>query len=310
MCPVAFRGARRVASGLTGVPTHALMEPTVTDPGAFRERADQVLELHEQGRLDQALDAAVALAHDASEADTAHPVVRESLFAARFERALLLTELGDLPAAALAYADAATTPADLDDADQRHEIAMALLNRAICLDAVGDHDAAIEVYDDLVTRFRESDDPVTADQVVRARVNRAAALLALDRIGEALTAADVLVRQLDPGDALEAEQLAMTVRLQAAALRAMDRDAEAAEALAGVERCTAEDPAARSQVAAAHRERANILVALGRAPEALATLDAVIARFRGERDPMVVEVIDEVLDLRAGLVDAAPPPES
>lgn len=282
------------------------LEPIVTDPRVFRERADHVLELHEQGLLDQALDAAGALADDASRADTSHPVVRESLFAARFERALLLTELDDLPAAARAYAEAANTPADLDDADQRHEVAMALLNWGICLDAVGDHDAAIGVYDDLVTRFREADDPVTTDQVVRGRVNRAAALLAVDRAGEALTAADVLLGQLDPADALEAEQLAMTVRLRAAALCALDRDDEAAEALAEVERCTDEDPAARSQVVAAHRERATILVTLGRAPEALAALDAVIDRFRGERDPMVVEIIDEVLDLRAGLVGASP----
>jgi tetratricopeptide (TPR) repeat protein len=278
----------------------------VTDPRAFRRRADHVLELHEQGLLDEALEAADALADEDSRADTSHPVVRESLFAARFERALLLTELGDLAAAARAYAEAADTPADLDDADQRHEVAMALLNRGICLDAVDDHDAAIEVYDQLVTRFRDADDPVTTDQVVRGRVNRAAALLAVDRPGEALTAADVLVGQLDPGDALEAEQLAMTVRLRAAALRALDRDAEAAEALAEVERCTDEDPAARSQVVAAHRERASILVELGRGPEALATLDAVIDRFHGERDPMVVEVIDEVLHVRAGLVDALP----
>jgi len=275
----------------------------VSDPRVFRERADHVLELHEQGLLEQALEAAGALADDAAQADTSHPVVRESLFAARFERALLLTELGDLTAAARAYAEAANTPADLDEPDQRHEVAMALLNRGICLDAVGDHDAAIGVYDELVTRFREADDPVTADQVVRGRVNRAAALLAVDRTGEALTAVDVLVGQLDPADALEAEQLAMTVRLRGAALRALDRDAEAAEALAEVERCTDEDPAARSQVVAAHRERASILVGLGRSPEALATLDAVIARFHGERDPMVVEIIEEVLGVRAGLVD-------
>lgn len=274
----------------------------MSDPRAFRERADQVLELHERGSLEQALEAAGALARDASQADTSHPVVRESLFAARFERALLLTELGDLAAAARAYAEAAATPADLDEPDQRHEVAMALLNRGICLDAVGDRDAAIEVYDELVARFREADDPVTADQVVRGRVNRAAALLAVDRIGEALTAADVLVRQLDPLDALEAEQLAMTVRLRGAALRALDRDAEAADALAEVERCTDEDPAARSQVVAAHRERADILAGLGRSPEAIATLDAVIERFRDEGDPTVMEIIDEVRDVRAGLV--------
>jgi tetratricopeptide (TPR) repeat protein len=276
----------------------------VTDPRVLRERADHVLELHDQGRLEEALEAAESLASDAAQGDVEHPVVRESLFAARFERALLLTELGDLTAAACAYADAAGTPADLEDADQRHEVAMALLNRAICLDAVGDRPAAIEVYDELVSRFRDADDPVTADQVVRGRVNRVAALLAVDRVGEALTAADVLVGQLDPADALDAEQLAMTVRLRAAALRVMDRDAEAADALTQVEGCTDEDPAARSQVAAAHRERATILIALGREGEAVATLDAVLARFHGEQDPGVTAVIEEVLGVRAGLVAA------
>lgn len=281
----------------------------MTDPGRLREQADEVFELHDDGRLDEALAAAERLAEAASAADVTHPVVRESLFAARFERALLLTELGDLDAAAAAYADAATTPADLEDADQRHEIAMALLNRGICLDAVGDHAAAITVYDELLARFRDAPDPVTADQVVRGRVNRAAALLAEDRVGEALTAADVLVGQLDPADALQAEQLAMTVRLRAAALRALDRDAEAADALAEVERCTDEDPAARSQVVAAHRERAQILIALGRQDEALATLDAVLVRFADEGDPGVSEVIAEIIDVREGLADGVGEPD-
>lgn len=276
----------------------------MSDPQQLRKRADEVLELHEQGEFDAALAAAERLAEDAERADVHDDVVRESLFAARFERALLLTELGDLEAAAEAYATAATTPADDTDADQRHEIAMALLNRGICLEAVGDHTAAIDAYDHLVTRFRSAEDPVTVDQLVRGRVNRVGALLAVDRAGQALTAADVLVGELDPRDALEAEQLAMAVRLRSAALRALDRPAEAADALLDVERCTAEDPAARSQVAAAHRERAQLLVELGRAGEARAALDGVIARFEGDLDPAVVELIDEIVDVRESLADA------
>jgi tetratricopeptide (TPR) repeat protein len=273
------------------------------DPQVLRDRADEILERHESGDLDGALAAADALLLAAEDHDPSHPVVRESLFAARFERGLLLTELGDLAAAALAYGSAAATPADLDDPDQRHEVAMALLNRAICLDAAGDHDAALAVYDELIATFRDADDPVTADQVVRGRVNRAAALLAVGRTGEALTAADVLVTRLDPADALESEQLAMTVRLRAAALRSMDRPTEAAEALAEVERCNDEDPAARTQVATAQKERAELLAELGRDQEAFDLLEAAVARFRTDPDPAVVEVVEELVDAEVALLE-------
>jgi tetratricopeptide (TPR) repeat protein len=273
------------------------------DPLELRARCDHLLEQHESGELEPALDAASRLAADAAEADTAHPIVRESLFTARFERALILSELGALPEAADAYAEAAETPADLDDPDQRHEIAMALLNRGICLDAVGDHDAAIRTYDQVLMRFRAADDPVTHDLVVRTRVNRASALLAEDRIGEALTAAEVLIAELDPGDTLEAEQLAMCVRLRAAALTASERVAEAAEALTAVERCTDADPAARAQVAAALRERARFLVDLDRREDAIAGLDRLAARFPDEDDPAVLEELEQAASLRALLAE-------
>lgn len=274
------------------------------EPLELRARCDLLLEQHEAGAFESALDTATAIAVDAADGDLTHPIVRESLFTARFERALILSELGDLAQAAAAYQDAAETPADLDDPDQRHEIAMALLNRGICLDAVGDHDAAVTTYDQVLARFRGADDPVTHDLVVRTRVNRASALLAEDRVGEALTAAEVLIAELDPGDALEAEQLAMCVRLRAAALTASERVAEAAEALTAVEPCTDTDPAARAQVAAALRERARFLVELDRIDDAVAALDRLAARFTDEDDPDVLEELEQAASLRSALAEA------
>jgi tetratricopeptide (TPR) repeat protein len=280
----------------------------VVEPQQLRARADAVLELHDAGDLDVALVTCEQLLEDAAGGDPNDPVVRETLFAARFERALLLTELGELADAAGAYADAAATPTDLDDPDQRHEVAMALLNRGICLDAIGDHRGALGSYDELIGGFGDAGDPVTRDQVVRARVNRASALLAVDDLHEALTVADVLLAELDPSEALEAEQLAMTVRLRAAALRALDRSDEAAASLADVERCTDEDPAARSQVAAAQRERAEVLAELGRPDEAIAILEAAVARFTDDPDPAVVEVLIDLLRVEADLLERAGDP--
>jgi hypothetical protein len=84
----------------------------VADPQQLRARADAVLELHEDGDLGAALTACERLLEDVTPEDAHDPVLRETLFTARFERALLLTELGELTAAADAYADAAATPAD------------------------------------------------------------------------------------------------------------------------------------------------------------------------------------------------------
>jgi tetratricopeptide (TPR) repeat protein len=264
------------------------------DPLTLRRRADDLLALHEEGRIDDALAVAETLSSDAERSDTTDAIVRETLFTARFERALLLTELGELREAAAAYRYAAATPADDDDPDQRHEIAMALLNGGICLDTGGEHLAALAVYDELVERFGTADDPVTRDQVIRGRVNRAAALLAVGRPGEASEAAQAVADELDPGDALDAEQLTMAVRLRAAALRAMDRTEDAVATLAEVERCTDEDPAARSQVAAAMRERAEALAELGRAEDARSLLGDAIERFAEDPDPAVIEVVEDL----------------
>ena len=270
---------------------------------SLRQRADRILEQHEVGDLDAALAECEALGQAADAADPDDPVVRETRFFARFERALLLTELGDLDRAAAAYGDAAATPADLDDPDQRHEVAMALLNQGVCLDTLGDHRGALTAYDQLVVRFGAAVDPVTHDQVVRGRVNRAAALLALDQLHEALTVVESLRAELDPTGALEAEQLAMAMRIRAAALRGLDRAAEAADALAEVERYVTDDPAARTQLASSQRERAEVLAELDRADEAVEVLDATVHQLDGDPDPEVVEARRELLLTEVDLLE-------
>jgi tetratricopeptide (TPR) repeat protein len=267
-----------------------------SDPAALRAYADAVLEQHEAGDLEGALESCERLLAATAEGDLDDPVVRETLFTARFERALLLTELGELEIAAEAYAQAAATPADMDDPDQRHERAMAQLNHGICLVAAGDHEGALRVYDRLITTFREAADSVTRDQVVRARVNRSAALLALDDVAGARAAAEELIAELDERDALDAEQLAMAIRLRAASFQAEDRDEDAADALAVAEALDAEDAAGRVQVVAASRERAELLAALGRFEEAAAVANAVVARFSGDPDPAVIEAVEELVD--------------
>jgi tetratricopeptide (TPR) repeat protein len=274
-----------------------------SDPAALRAYADAVLEQHEVGDLEGALESCERLLAATAQGDLEDAVVRETLFTARFERALLLTELGELQVAAEAYAQAAATPADMDDPDQRHERAMAQLNHGICLVAADDHPAALRVYDELIATFRDAADPVTRDQVVRARVNRSAALLALGDPSAARAAAEELIEELDERDALDAEQLAMAIRLRAASFQGEGRDDEAAEALAVAEALEAEDAAARVQVVAASRERAELLAALGRFEQAAAVANAVVARFSGDPDPAVIEAVEELvvqeLSLRA-----------
>ncbi len=274
----------------------------MVSPQQARARADAVMELHEAGELDAALEEVRALLEQLSEGhDLADPVLRESLYAARFEHAVLLTELGDLDAAAEAYAVAARTPADLDDPDQRHEIALARLNQGICLDAVGDHAAALEVYTDLTARFAEADDPVTADQVARARVNHAAALLALDRAEEAADQAASIRDSLDPGDVLSSEQHVMAARLRAQALLQLDAVEDALDELARLEVVSREDPATRAQLAAAAHEHAELLADTGRLSDALEVLDAALSDADAELDPEVSEVFGELRETRRRL---------
>jgi tetratricopeptide (TPR) repeat protein len=268
----------------------------LTDPQALRAQADRILELHETGALEDALEACARLLEqvDPAELET-DEVVRESAFTARFQRAVLHTELGDLEAAASAYAEAAATPTDLEDPDQRHELAMALLNHGICLEALGEVEEALGVYDRLVIRLGDAEDPVTADQVVRGRVNRAAAMLSLERHPEALTVAEGLVGDLDAGDAFHAEQLAMATRLRAVALTELGRAGEAATVLAELDAVNDEEIPARRQLAAAAGERAQLLWDLGRADEALEVLEAAQRRFGGDADE---EVLEQVTGLR------------
>ncbi len=265
----------------------------MVSPQEARQRTDAVMELHEAGDLGEAVEEVESLLSVLQDGhDLDDPVLRESLFTARFERAVLLTELGDLDAAAAAYAVAATTPADLDDPDQRHEIALALLNRGICLDAVGDHETAVAVYADLVARFGDADDPVTVDQVVRARVNLAAALLALERTEEASASAAAITTELDPTDVVTAEQHVMALRLQAAALQAAGDVDSAIEVLRRRGEATLEDPSTRAQVAAAAQEHAQLLAELGQVEDASAVLDDALEDAELEIDPEVTDVLD------------------
>lgn len=271
----------------------------MTEPGQLRARADQLLELHESGELDEALAAAEALEEDAAAGEPDDEVVRETLFTARFERALLLTELGELEQAAEAYARAAATPADPDDPDQRHEVAMALLNRGICLETIGEPQAALSAYEDLVARFGDADDPVTTDLVVRARTNRAGTLRSLDRPQESIEELERIAAGLDPDEPLAVEQLLIGRRLRAAAARDLGR---LEEALAAVSDLPGEDviePAVVVQRASADHDRAELLVELDRGEEAgevLARLEELVAG-----DPDLAELADEVAATRQRL---------
>jgi len=270
-------------------------------PQHARARADAVMELHEDGNLEEALVEVRGLLGDLDGADLSDPVLRESLFTARFEHAVLLTELGDLAAAQAAYGLAARTPADLDDPDQRHEVALAALNQGICLDALGDHAAAVGVYADLADRFRDADDPVTADQIARARVNHAAALLADDQPAEAAALASEVRATLEPHDVLSSEQHVMAARVEATALRTLGRLGEALEVLDGLTGVTREDDATRLQLVAAAEEASELLVEEERVADALAVLDAALARQHEERDLEVAALLAQLAEVRARL---------
>ncbi|MFP4635247.1 MAG: tetratricopeptide repeat protein [Nitriliruptoraceae bacterium] len=271
----------------------------MTESGQLRARADQLLELHESGELDEALAAAEALEADAGDGDIADEVVRETLFTARFERALLLTEQGELDQAAEAYARAAATPADPDDPDQRHEVAMALLNRGICLETIGELEAALAAYQDLVDRYGDADDPVTADLVVRARTNRAGTLRSLDRPDEAIEELERIAAGLDAHEPLAVEQLLIGRRLRAAAARDLGRLEDALSAVSDLPGEDVIEPAVVVQRASADHDRAELLVELGRDDEAREVLDRLEALVAG--DPDLADLADEVAATRQRL---------
>jgi tetratricopeptide (TPR) repeat protein len=276
------------------------------EPRQLRAAADRILELHEAGEIDAAHAACLQLERDAG-GDLSDRVVRESVFTARFERGVLATEAGDLPAAAAGYLAAAGLPFDESDPDEAHELAMALLNAGIAWSALGDDTAALATYDELVTRLGAATDPVTRDQVVRARVNRAVALLSLDRFDDAVTAAAALAAELDADDPAEAEQRGMALRVRAAALRAGDRPEDAIVTLAEAEPLAeVAEVGAREQAAAAQGERAELLAELGRAGEAIELLERATVRF-GD-DPDLRGVVTQLLDAEAELLDATGEP--
>lgn len=263
----------------------------MADAQRLRQQLDVILELHESGELEAALERCEQLAEQTTDvAGDADPVRRETAFAARFERALLLTELGELESAANAYEQAAAVPVDEADPDQRHETAMAMLNRGICLDAVEQHAAALEAYEQLITRFAHAEDPVTRDQVVRGRVNRAAALLALDRPAAAIDAVDRLEASLSRQDALDSEQLVLALRISAAATATLTEPAAAAAVLDRLAAVTDDDPAVRIQVVAARLEQADLLAG----DVAADLLAQVLTRYEDDPDPMVQEALTGV----------------
>jgi tetratricopeptide (TPR) repeat protein len=276
--------------------------PTHPEPQRLRADADHILELHEDGRYDEALDACDEVVRLAVDLD--HPVVRQSAFVARFERALLRAELGELgPSAQEALAAADAVPFDRDDPDQAHELAMLLVHAGTCRAAAGDPASALAVYDRLLEELGDARDPVTREQVVRGRVNRAVALLALERAEDALASAAQLVPELDPDDPAEAEQLGMVHRLRASALVVLDRPHEAIAALeAAVTLGGVPIGGARAQAAVAQGERAELLAELGHPEEAIALLDEVVDRFAD--DPDIAPVVAELRRVEADLLDA------
>jgi tetratricopeptide (TPR) repeat protein len=214
----------------------------------LRHAADRLIELHEAGDLDAVLALADEVVTEATALGEQDEIARESLFVARFQRAIALTERDELAAAAEAYGEAADTPTDLDDPDQRHEVAMALLQRGMCLDVVGDASAAVDTYDEVERRFGGADDPVTRDQVLRARVNRAASLLGAGDAEAAAASADVLLASIEPCAPLDAEQWVLASRVRAAALVELGRTDEARRVLeAAAEVEVDDDPVVEQQ---------------------------------------------------------------
>jgi tetratricopeptide (TPR) repeat protein len=244
----------------------------------LRSAADRLIDLHDAGDLDAVLELADEVTAVAADGDLSDEVVRESLFVARFQRAMVLTEREDLRAAEQAYADAASIPTDTDDPDQRHEVAMALLHQGMCLDALDEPERAVSIYGQIVERFGVADDPVTRDQVVRARVNRAASHLHVGDAGSSLQECQELIDHLDPTMPLDAEQWLMARRVAAAALQALDRPQDAVAMLEGAGIVDLDDDTVRGQQAQAHLDRAEVLADLdqpGAAADARQAADAI-----------------------------------
>lgn len=211
----------------------------------LREAADRIIALHEEGEVEAALELAdevVMAASVAQERRSDDPIVRESLFVARFERALLLAQSERYVEAAGAFAQAADTPIDPEDPDQRHEVAMALLHQGMCHDQAGQVNEAIEAYEAVIDRFALAGDAVTRDQVARARANRAAALLTRGDLEAAAQAAHELRQHLDPSARLDAEQWVLAARIEAAALSRAGAVEQARDCLQDTRQVTSDAP--------------------------------------------------------------------
>ena len=227
----------------------------------LRGAADRIIALHEDGEFEAALELAdevVTVAAAAHERRRDDPIARESLFVARFERALLLAQSGRYVEAAGAFAEAADTPIDPEDPDQRHEVAMALLHQGMCHDQAGQIDEAIGAYETVIEGFALAGDAVTRDQVVRARANRAAALLMRGDLEAATAAAHELRQDLDPAAPLDAEQWVLAARIEAAALSRAGDVEQARDRLQATRQVTADAPEVVEQRELAEAELAEL----------------------------------------------------
>lgn len=175
----------------------------MTAPQELRAAVDRGFELHHDGDLDEALALYSRLL--AAPPAARDPVTVESLFAAAFDRAVILAERGELGRAAEGFAEAATHP-DPADRDQRHEVAMARLNQGIALAMAGRTTEAAGVYAAVIDAFAAADDAPTREQVARAWVNLAAAHLELDDPAAAAASAGGLLEHLADADDVWAEE--------------------------------------------------------------------------------------------------------
>lgn len=189
----------------------------MTAPQRLRATVDRGFELHHAGAVGEALELYDAVLADADTETPDDPVVVESLFAASFDRAVILAEEGDLDGAASGFATAAGFP-DPSDPDQRHEVAMAWLNQGIALGMAGRVREAAEVYAATIDRFVDADDAPTREQVARAWVNLGAAHLELGDPDAAAATAEEVLDHLGPAtDAWAEEQRTHAREVRAAA---------------------------------------------------------------------------------------------
>lgn len=198
-------------------------------PQELRAAVDRGFELHHSGATDEALATYEGVLQEARAATAPRdPVTVESLFAASFDRAVILAERGDLDGAADGFAEAARHP-DPEDPDQRHEVAMARLNQGIALGLSGRLRAAAEVYGTTVEDFADADDAPTREQVTRAWVNLGAVHLESgDPEAAAATAEEILSHLQGTRDDWAAEQRDQAREILALATAAGDREVDQA----------------------------------------------------------------------------------